>query len=640
MWRLLGISIIVVMLLLASCNNAPPLTITGLCPTGPGGDWVVIQPETFEFIEGAPMDLGELKEFRFVMVASDGKAPETITSCASAVVFPQNENWPVYSTYSYHQVIRDIAQQSLVLDANSVGRDPVYVYFVGLDTKTPAAEVNALLGPAVQAIRQAIHQAVSAPQSGNLGQDITDILLNQYADVVNWQNIIGYGAFSVQPQHWLNGESHAVFSHNQSMYLRYELRRIQLYPTPPAQALSPEKDVIKNGDFEAWWREKIGVAPYWQTYANGQGHFGWYREQWDEAISKQKNILDKQSQLMEIGIVDPFMDNRVIAIHQSADVVANSNYNLTINAIMRSDLPFNVLNTGETTMAWGIDYQGTGNYDNVMEWFPMTLTEQPRLGSNTPLDGASYDESLLHFEKVSGNVFTGNSNRLTLFIRGMKVHANTVEVNFNVDNVSLVGPSSAYLAYPPTPTPVATPTETGGKPSKPPLLVIRPSDTPGPAVVTTTNGITATVTPTPQPTPQVPADALQFVTFLKNKYDEINGQPLPLEGVYLGNSPLFGRVVMINVNSIGLTMFSTQTAEMKSQYGKSLVSDVAAYFQGKDAVIQVTHQQFTKLDQEAAQCVYIAEALGCPNMEQATGYKADGSTLLTGKVKNGVQSVE
>jgi hypothetical protein len=222
----------------------------------------------------------------------------------------------------------------------------------------------------------------------------------------------------------------------------------------------------------------------------------------------------------------------------------------------------------------------------------------------------------------------------------MKVHANTVEVNFNVDNVSLVGPSSAYLAHPPTPTPVATPTETGGKPNKPPLLVIRPSDTPGPAVVTTTNGITATVTPTPQPTPQVPADALQFVTFLKNKYDEINGQSLPLEGVYLGNSPLFGRVVMINVNDIGLTMFSTQTAETKSQYGKNLLSDVAAYFKGKDAVIQVTNQRFTKLDQEAAQCVHIAEALGCPDMEQANGYEATGSVLLSGKVKNGVQSVE
>ncbi len=130
------------------------------------------------------------------------------------------------------------------------------------------------------------------------------------------------------------------------------------------------------------------------------------------------------------------------------------------------------------------------------------------------------------------------------------------------------------------------------------------------------------------------------MTFLKNKYDEINGQPLPLEGVYLGNSPLFGRVVMINVNDIGLTMFSTQTAEMKAQYGKNLVSDVAAYFQGKDAVIQVTHQQFTKLDQEAAQCVQISGVLGCPNMEQATGYAATGSVLLNGKVKNGVQSVD
>jgi hypothetical protein len=211
------------------------------------------------------------------------------------------------------------------------------------------------------------------------------------------------------------------------------------FDTPAGQAAPAAQqlvNVIRNGDFEE--NPTSDVAKYWQPYSNGEAHFGWYLEQWPEAVHSGDS-----AQLMEIFELETFKPNRVIAIYQTVDVVPNSAYSLTIHALMRTDAPEADRNQGEYSMAWGIDYSGEGKYYKVGDWVTMPLEEQLRLGSGGPPN----DNAGLFYELITGTVLTHDSSELTLFIRGVKVEPTGTEVNFNVDDVSLIGP------YPPPPPP-------------------------------------------------------------------------------------------------------------------------------------------------------------------------------------------
>lgn len=204
-------------------------------------------------------------------------------------------------------------------------------------------------------------------------------------------------------------------------------------------------NVILNGDFELF-PGTADVATYWQTFSHGPGHFLYYEEMWAEAVHS-----GKRSQLMEIWLVEGEQPDWPMAIHQTVSVVPNAYYLLTIHALMRSEAPQADRNQGEYAMDWGVDYQGRGDYYNVQTWHPMSLTEQVRRGS-AALDPA--DARHLFFERITATVFTTNTGRLTLFIRGVKLEPTGTEVNFNVDDVSLIGP---YYP-PPPPSPTAGPT--------------------------------------------------------------------------------------------------------------------------------------------------------------------------------------
>jgi len=186
-------------------------------------------------------------------------------------------------------------------------------------------------------------------------------------------------------------------------------------------------NVIQNGSFED--NPTSSVATHWQPYDNGAGHFSWYLEQWPEAVHSGKS-----SQLMEIFEVSE--PNRVMAIYQTVPVQPNANYQLTFQALMRSDAPAELRNQGDFAMAWGLDYSGRGKYYRVDTWHDMELNEQLRIGSNGPAD----DNTRLYFETITATVFTGDTDTLSLFIRGEKITHNGTEVNFNVDDVSLLGP--------------------------------------------------------------------------------------------------------------------------------------------------------------------------------------------------------
>ncbi|NJN95165.1 MAG: hypothetical protein HC875_14190 [Anaerolineales bacterium] len=189
-------------------------------------------------------------------------------------------------------------------------------------------------------------------------------------------------------------------------------------------------NVIINCGFEERNPSDASIALNWERYSNGQAWAQWYDETWDEAVRSGEH-----AQLMEIFQVEANVLDRVIAIYQTVNVAANTNYALTINAIMRSQVQAADRNKDEFEMHWGVDFSGQGNYDNVETWNRMILEEQFRPGST----GAYPDDKRLFYQTITGTVQTGGSNRISLFIRGLKKFPTGAEVNFDVDEVSLVG---------------------------------------------------------------------------------------------------------------------------------------------------------------------------------------------------------
>jgi hypothetical protein len=234
----------------------------------------------------------------------------------------------------------------------------------------------------------------------------------------------------------------------------------------------PLVNAIKNGDFEVFStgnnNSGSAVADYWLPYQNDGAHFGFYDEEWPEAVHSGRH-----SQLMEIHRVESFRRERAMAIYQTVEVIPNRNYLLTIQALMRSDAPPEDRNQGEYAMHWGIDVQGRGKYHFIENWVEMPLVEQQRLGSSGPPE----DNTHLFYQHITATVATGNSNKLTLFIRGMKIEPTGTELNFNIDDVSLIGPYLIPTATPtPSPTftrrPTLTPTPTPTLTATPPGLPI------------------------------------------------------------------------------------------------------------------------------------------------------------------------
>lgn len=470
-----AILLIILAFLLASCNQANSISVQSLCPSGPGGSWVVIQPESLEFFP-LNVDPGTLTEFRLLAVATDGQPPDNITSCAAAYLYPRDENLPVHATYrnneKYYETSRhgeyEFPRHALVLDDRVLGEDKIYVYFVGIDAGLSTQEMNDAVGPAVYAIRQGIHEAITMPDTGDLAQDVTNYVLTNYANMIHESDIVDYGAFAINPRDWRVGGLHMAYTNHMAMSWRYQLFWFNNNPDPALNRLQPTMNVIKNGDFESWWHPDDGTAAYWFPYGQGKGHVAWYRERWDEAV-----YTGKQSQLMEIGLIEQGAHNVIVAVYQTTTVVPNSTYELSFQALMRSDAPTELLNTDEYEMYWGVDYSGRGDYDNVADWVPIPLEEQPRTGSNRYRQEQNTYKTL-KFELARGRVFVTNQNQISLFIRGIKRNATGIEVNFNVDNVALVGPSPEYQM---SPTRVPPPEEeevTEGEPTVVPFTFDTP----------------------------------------------------------------------------------------------------------------------------------------------------------------------
>lgn len=616
------------LLLIAGCSQADRINVQNLCPVGPGVSWIVIAPETLEFFP-IHFDPGPIDQFRLLIVASDGKPPDDYTACASALAYPAQRNYALNAEYNNGAVITDIDSQTLVVDANAVGERPLYVYFAGVKLDRPASEINANLGPIVYAVREAIHEAVHNPKSEYFDWDITKYLIDKYPEQIKEEQLLDYGAFTIYPNNWRTGAKHRVFSREQLMHWRYELRQFDGLLLPEDRYPKAEENVIVNGDFEDWWRGDVdGVAPHWEGYHNGVGHAALYKEEWEEAVFE-----GRQSQLLEIGLLAPGERHAVIAIHQTVEVVPNSTYSLSLFAQMRSEANFDLFNTGEYHMDWGIDYSGQGDYEAVVDWFPMNLTEQPRRGSNNPIPGtfANYEESKLDFEGIRGLVSTGSRKFITLFIRGVKKNATGIELNFNVDKVELFGPSPFYLRAPAPPTPVP-----------PPGATVEPSQQPAPG------GVEPTPEPFTLPTavPDVPTEVDAFLYHLRNNYNTINGQPLFMEGIYIQNgNAVSSRRIIIDLSSRGATTYRNQLPSAKQDYVNRLLDDVVKFFQNQDSTVQILDGAVEIENGTTASCVTLVggnqgQTIACRNLERGGTVSITGAALSTGALENGAKTIQ
>lgn len=205
-------------------------------------------------------------------------------------------------------------------------------------------------------------------------------------------------------------------------------------------------DVIKNGGFESWGEG--GIALEWEGYRNGQAWASWYQESWPEAVFR-----GEYAQLMEIFQVEPNVQDRVVAIYQTVPVMPNATYVLTFYALMRSQAQAADRNIFEHEMAWGVDFGGDADYQAVETWNTLSLNEQFRLGST----GEFPEDIPLQYQLITGTIQTGDSNQITFYIRGLKKFSTGTEVNFDVDDVALVGPAPGIIVRPTIVSPQPTP---------------------------------------------------------------------------------------------------------------------------------------------------------------------------------------
>ncbi|MDM8527417.1 hypothetical protein QUF58_04325 [Anaerolineales bacterium HSG24] len=621
MWRtswLLVFWIFIIGLVLTglSWQEAEAQSVEVLCPSGAGKNWIIIDPQSLEFIDGSGVDIGQYGEFRFLIVASDGKSPTDPTACGGAIFYPKDENLSVRSVLEKKEHIEDIAAQSLIVDADKIGENRLYIYFIGFDNARSADKVNDQLDTLVSTIREGMHQAISSPKQGDFAHDVTDYLLTEESAFLNESQIVGYQGFWAVPNDWQWGGLHAVYSTNGYLYMRYQTSAYNAPEYPDVMTLSPQQNVVRNGDFESLlWTKRESVAPYWETYNNGQAEFTWLREEWDEAIH-----AGKQSQMLGIRLVPSDMTTRTIGIHQTIEVLPNSTYNLSFYTLMRSDLPREEFNKGRYNLYWGIDYSGQKQATSVKAWYRVPLNEQPRIGSNRHGTGTYYQRRL-QFQKVQGSISSGNSDKLTLFILGTKNDVSGPEINFNIDDVELFGPNPNYVP-PPPPPPDA---DDSDQQLVDGMTFSEDGQYDGPAFTF------------PTPKPQIPTDPTQFLVYLRNNYSNIDGHALSLEGIYIEDSDSVRRVYL-NLDKAGRATFISQHTNIQGDYINRLLNDTVAFF-GGDSKAEVLSGQLDNVDQKPADCVLINGVRACPEMQKSRNTTFEGGILASGTINNEERTV-
>lgn len=202
-------------------------------------------------------------------------------------------------------------------------------------------------------------------------------------------------------------------------------------PTP-----LPATDVIVNGGFEDGFVEGQGVAVGWGRFQTGDVRAGWYDDTWFKVVYEGEH-----AQLLEL--INSTAPDRYVGIFQTVTVVPNAKYVLTLHGLVRSDEGSIEASNYGYRMHYGVDLSGGDNWESSdITWVELPWDEQPREDPT--------GQNVYRMETYTATIET-NTDKLTLFIRGLKKWPDLREGNYDIDGVSLVGPGGA--APPATPEP-------------------------------------------------------------------------------------------------------------------------------------------------------------------------------------------
>ncbi len=205
-------------------------------------------------------------------------------------------------------------------------------------------------------------------------------------------------------------------------------------PPPAAPVVASTANVIVNGSFEDDpWSDSQGIAPGWNTFDNGDAHFGWYKDTWEKVVYD-----GERAQLIEI-IADREKGDRYAGIYQTVDVVPNARYELTIHGLVRSDEGSGEASGFGYVLQYGIDFNGGTDWTVVPKWVDLPFPEHPR---EDPEATNVYNYGTFTTEVIP----TGR--KLTLYIRAWKKFAGPDEGNYDVDALSLRGAPPAPVQMP------------------------------------------------------------------------------------------------------------------------------------------------------------------------------------------------
>ncbi len=192
-----------------------------------------------------------------------------------------------------------------------------------------------------------------------------------------------------------------------------------------AQQPTDSLNLITNGDFEQGFQD-FGVGYGWGAFSNGNAAVGWSTDSWPA-------VVPAGQQAQQIVIKDAAEMDRYAGIYQTVSVVPGQPYKLTLKGLIRSEEGAVAASDYGYRLQYGLDYKGDTAWELVEEknWQELTWDEQPLTASAN--EGYRFDT----FETT----VTPTGNRLTLFIRAWKKWLNNGSGLYNLDEISLVGPT-------------------------------------------------------------------------------------------------------------------------------------------------------------------------------------------------------
>lgn len=210
--------------------------------------------------------------------------------------------------------------------------------------------------------------------------------------------------------------------------------------SPPSGQTCAGKELIYNGGFE------MGFAPYgigvvgkgWGNFTNGgAAGYGFYDEQWSPVITDGGH-----GQLIEInakGISAPDPDRYAGIWQQLKGLHPGATYQLTLRGELRG--AGNDADPDRFVAQWGLNADGDNDWTHVTNWTAMNL-------------GAIYNRTEPGPMGTYTVQFKAPAHAAVLFIRGWKKWGvSEVEMDFNLDSISLRQCSGQSVPPPPPPPP-------------------------------------------------------------------------------------------------------------------------------------------------------------------------------------------